>query len=315
LRSPIIAAIDIGTNSFHLLVAIIDKNNNLKTLYKVKEIMRLTSEYGPKEKIISKNEFKKSIKILKNYKKIADKYKAKIFAMATSAVREAKNKKEYIKKVKQKTGIKINAITGKKEAGYIYKGMQTGLPLKNKKVICVDIGGGSTEILLGKNGKTIFAASVKVGAVRITGKFFPDYHLNKKSINKCRDFVEKKIKSKKEFDFQTDYSLAVGASGTIHATASMIHYNKHKKPLTKPNGYSFTKEEFNKIFDKVLNKKTPLERLGIKGLEAKRTDIIPAGLIILSTVFELFKIEKIILSENALRSGIVYDCTIKMNNK
>ena len=315
MHSPVIAAIDIGTNSFHLLVAQIGKNHNLKTLYKVKEIMRLTSELGPKAKKISEREFETSIKILKKYKKIADKYEAQIFAVATSAVREAKNRKEYLKKVKAETGIKINAITGKKEAEYIYKGMYTAFTLKNKKVLCIDIGGGSTEILFGKNGETIFAASVKVGAVRMMDKFFPDYHLNKKSINKCRDFVERKIKSKKELDFEYDYKLVIGASGTIHAAASMIHFNKHKKPLTKPNGYSFTKEEFDKIFDKVLNKKTSLERLGIKGLEAKRADIIPAGLIILSTIFNLFKIKKIILSENALRSGIVYDSTIKTNKK
>ena len=116
MPNPVIAAIDIGTNSFHLLVAQIDKSNNLKTLYKVKEIMRLTSEHGQKEKTISQSEFKKSIKILKDYKKIADKYKADVFAVATSALREAKNRKEYIKKVREETGIKIKTITGKKEA-------------------------------------------------------------------------------------------------------------------------------------------------------------------------------------------------------
>ncbi len=315
MPNPVIAAIDIGTNSFHLLIAQID-NNNLKTLYKVKQVMRLTSEYGPKEKIISKKEIKESIKILKGYKRTADKYNAKIFAKATSAVREAKNRKEYIKMVKKETGIKITPISGKKEAEYIYKGMQTALPLKDKKVLCVDIGGGSTEILLGKNNKTILSASVKVGAVRMMNKFFPDYHINNKSINKCRDFVERKINSKiNDWDFDADYDLVAGASGTIHAAASIIHYDKHKKPLTKPNGYSFTKGEFIKIFDKVLNKKTPLERLGIKGLEIKRADIIPAGLIILSVIFDLLKINGMILSENALRSGIVYDSTIKMSKK
>ncbi len=312
MPNPVIAAIDIGTNSFHLLVAQIDKKNNLKTLYKVKEIMRLTAEYGPKEKIISKKEIKDSIKILKRYKQTADKYEAKIFAKATSAVREAKNKKEYIKQVKEETGIKIVAVSGKKEAEYIYKGMQTAIPLQNKKVLCVDIGGGSTEILYAKNGKTIFAESIKVGAVRMMGKFFPDYHLNKKSINNCREYVEKKIKSKSCLDFEADYKLTVGASGTIHAAAAIIHYYIHKKPLIKPNGYSFTKKELNKIIEKVFTNKAPFERLGIKGLEAKRADIIPAGLIILDVIFKLFNIKKMILSENALRTGIVYESTSKL---
>ena len=263
--------------------------------------MRLGSELGSKTRIISPKEFKNSIKILKKYKKIADEYNAPVFVKATSAVREAKNRNEYIKKVKDETGIKIDTITGEKEAELIYKGMQTAIPISKEKVLCIDIGGGSTEILYAKNDKTIFTGSIKVGAVRMMGKFFPDYHLNKKAINKCRNYVEEKIKSNKNLDFCAGYNLVVGASGTIHAAASMIHYYKYKKALSKPNGYSYTKKEFNKIFDKVLNNNTPLERLGIKGLEAKRADIIPAGLIILNVIFELFKIKEIILSENALR--------------
>lgn len=316
MPNPIIAAIDIGTNSFHLLVAQIDKKNKLKSLYKVRQIMRLTSELGPKAKTISEQEFKESIKILKKYKKIADEYNAPIFAYATSAVRESVNGKEYIKKVKYETGIEIKAIKGKHEAELIYKGMQTALPLSDKKVLCLDIGGGSTEILYGVNGKTVFAESIKVGAVRMMGKFFPENILNKNRIDKCRDYIEEKIKSKENIDFNADFKLTVGASGTIHAAASMIHYSKHKEVLTKANGYSFTKKEFDKIYDKVLNTKTSVERLEIKGLEAKRADIIPAGLIILNVIFELFKIKEITLSENALRSGIVFESTkeIKMNN-
>ncbi len=316
MSNPIIAAIDIGTNSFHLLVAQIDKRNKLKSLYKIRQIMRLTSELGPKAKIISEQEFKESIKILDKYKKIADEYAALIFAYATSAVRESVNGKDYIKKVKCETGIEIKAIKGKREAELIYKGMQTALSLSDKKVLCLDIGGGSTEILYGVNGKSVFAESVKVGAVRMMGKFFPENILNKNGIDKCRNFIEEKIKSKERIDFKADFNLTVGASGTITAAASMIHYSKYKEPLTKTNGYSFTKKEFDKIYYKVLDNKTPVERLGIKGLEAKRADIIPAGLIILNVIFKLFKIEEIILSENALRSGIVFESTkeIKMNN-
>ena len=146
LSNPVIAAIDIGTNSFHLLVAQIDKKNKLNVFYKVKQIMRLTSELGHKAKIISKQEFNDSIKILKKYKKIADKYNAPVFAKATSAVREAKNRKEYIKKVKDETGIKIHAITGEKEAELIYKGMQTAKPISKEKITCIDIGRRSKEI-------------------------------------------------------------------------------------------------------------------------------------------------------------------------
>lgn len=307
--NPTIAAIDIGTNSFHLLIAKINNKNKIQSIYKFRNIMRLGTELGGKVKIISRNEIEQSIKILLKYKNIAKKYNAEIYAIGTSAIREANNSNQYIKKVKKETGINIKVISGKKEAEFIYKGIKTALPINNKKVLCIDIGGGSTEILYSKKGKTIFSSSIKIGAVRMTNSFFPDHNLNIKSIIECNKFVEKQIKNKKRINFNPNYEIVVGTSGTIHAAASMIHYNKFNKPLKKPNGYSFTKKEFDKIFEKVMDKRTPIERLGIKGLKAKRADIIPAGLIILSVLFDLFNIKRIILSENALRAGIVSEAT------
>lgn len=304
MSDSVIAAIDIGTNSFHLLIAQVDKKKKINILYKKKKIMRLGSEFGTDKNIISKNEFDQSINILKDFRKKSDKYNAEIFAVATSALREAKNKKEYIQSVKVETGININCVSGKKEAEYIYQGMQSALPLNNKKVLCIDIGGGSTEIILSDKGKIILVTSIKVGAVRMMNKFFPDYNLSEINITKCRNYVGQRITSNRGLKIISKYDLIVGASGTIHASASMIHFHKHKKPLKKPNGFSFTKEEFENIFELVLNKKTPIERLGIKGLEAKRADIIPAGLIILSVIFEFFNIKKIKLSTGALREGI-----------
>jgi len=307
--NPVIAAIDIGTNSFHLLIAKINNKNKIQSIYKARNIMRLGTELGGKIKKISKNEIKLSIKILLKYKKIAEKYNAEIFAIGTSAIREVNNRNQYIKKVEKETGINIKVISGKKEAEYIYKGIEKVISIKNKKVLCIDIGGGSTEILYVKKGKTIFSTSIKVGAVRMTNSFFPDDNLNIRSIIECDKFVEKQIKNKRGINFNPDYDIVVGSSGTIHAAASMIYYNRFNKPLKKPNGYSFTRKEFDKMFEKVMDKRTPIERLGIKGLQTKRADIIPAGLIILSVIFDLFKIKRIILSENDLRAGIVSEAT------
>ena len=314
MSNSVISAIDIGSNSFHLLIIKREKNK-IVTLFKKKEIMRLGSEYGVKQKKISSNEIKKSIKILKDFREISEKYNARILAKATSSLREAKNKNEYIKKIYKETGIKIIPITGKKEAKLIYKGMMSALPIKNKKVLCIDIGGGSTEVIFGNKGKTIFSSSIKVGAVRLMNKFFPNYILTGQNILKCKNFVEKKISSRKDLNLEKNNILVIGASGTIHAAASMVYFYKYKKPIDRPNGYSFTKKEFDKIYDKVLNVRTPLERIGIKGLERKRADIIPAGLIILAVFINLFNIKKIKLSTGALREGIAYSELNKNTNK
>jgi exopolyphosphatase/guanosine-5'-triphosphate,3'-diphosphate pyrophosphatase len=302
-----IAAIDMGTNSFHLIIVQVKNDGTFKIVDREREVIRLGSGQGKDLSFISSDEMENSINIMRRFKKLAEYYNANVRAVATSAVREAKNRDDFIRTIKELTSIKVEIIDGKHEAELIYAGVNKALELQNKIVLCVDIGGGSTEIILGKNGKPVFAASIKLGAVRFSKKFFPDYILTDEKIRDCQQLIANEIRTDKEINFDKKFEIAVGASGTIQSVAAMIYYYRNGKRAKALNGFSFTKDELFRITDEVLSKKTQEERMNIKGIEEKRADIIPVGLMILRQIFNLFNIEEMTVSDFALREGIILE--------
>ncbi len=301
------AAIDMGTNSFHLIIVKIKADGSFKIIDREREVIRLGSNSKDDFKMISLEEEKHALEILLRFKKLASKYNAQIKAVATSAVREAKNNNEFIQTVLKKTGIVVEIIKGKHEANLIFQGAKKALNLFDKKVLCIDIGGGSTEIILGENGKIIFAESIKVGAVRLTKKFFPNYILSDAANKLCKKYVEEQIISNKKILFNNNFDIAVGTSGTIQSAASMIRNRISDVEYKSLNGYSFNQAQLKDITYKIIHAKKLQERQKIKFIDKKRADILPAGLIILNKIFELFKIEKITISEYALREGVILE--------
>lgn len=300
-----IAAVDMGTNSFHLLIVEIQEDNSFLLLDRQREVIRLGSHKGEDLSIISVGEMEKAIDILMNFKSLADFYNAELHAVATSAVREAQNKNEFLERVLEKVGIKIKVINGREEALLIFKGIQNALPVSDKKVLCIDIGGGSTEILLAQNSEIIFAESVKIGAVRLAKMFFPDYKLKSRAIKDCKFYIKQMLLENKNIDYSQTFDLAVGTSGTINAAAALVHSKIAGKRIKPSNGLTFTYQEFRETLSDILEAKTPAERIAIPGMEIKRADIIPAGLLILRRIMKNFNIKEITISEYALREGIV----------
>ena len=301
------AAVDMGTNSFHLIIVKIKKDGSFRIVDREREIIRLASHKGQGLSLITKEETAQAIRTLKSFKELALFYKAEMRAVATSAVREAHNKAGFIKAVYNATGIKVEAIEGREEAKLIFKGAKKALELNNKKAFCMDIGGGSTEFILGNNGEPEFAESIKIGAVRLSRMFFPDYVINENAVRNCEEYITDQIRSNVNLKFNKRFDIAVGSSGTIVAAASLIYYLRHQRPKKSPNGFTFSKEELNSVTEEVFRRKTKEERLAIKGMEVKRADIIPAGLIILNKAFEIFKLKALTISEYALREGIILE--------
>ena len=234
--------------------------------------------------------------------------KAKLF------VREAKNRDEFLTKIYEATGIFVEAIEGIKEAELIYLGVLKALKVKKKRVLCIDIGGGSTEFLLGDKGRPIFTESIKVGAVRLSKMFFPDYYITQRSIDECEKYIASKILAKSNLHSHHQFDCVVGTSGTINAAGSILYFRRHNEFAKSLNGFTFKAKEFFEMTEDVLRCESPVDRLSIKGMEIKRADIIPAGLLILKKVFDIFDIEKMIVSENALREGIIIE-TIKQEDE
>ena len=307
-----IAAIDMGTNSFHLIIVQVKSDGSFKIIDREREVIRLGSHRGKEYTWISEGEMEKAIDVLKDFAKIAQFYKAEVRAIATSAIREAKNKSEFIDRVFEETEINVEAVDGKTEAELIYLGVQNALDVYDKRVLCVDIGGGSTEFLLGESGISEFSESIKIGAVRLSKMFFPDYHLSESGIEMCRQYIKDKLNANINLHPNHDFEFAIGSSGTIVAAASIISFRRSGKFKKSMNDFAFSAGEIYNLTSDVLKCESPVDRLFIEGMEIKRADIIPAGLLILSEVFDKFKLNEMTVSENALREGIIIDTISRM---
>jgi exopolyphosphatase/guanosine-5'-triphosphate,3'-diphosphate pyrophosphatase len=304
-----LAAIDIGTNSFHLIVVRVKENGNFEIIDREKEVIRLGEGSSGDIKIIKPEAFERALDALKRFKGIADSHKAKIRAVATSAVRESHNKNDFMEQVYVKSGINIEIISGIEEARLIYLGVLRSVPVFDKKILAIDIGGGSTEFLIGKKGEPIFSVSMKIGAVRLTQKFFPDFHINKDRIKSCSEWIEGELFQTANTIKQKHFEVCVGSSGTIMSAGLIINALKNNPSSSNGilNNFVFTREELDEIKEEVLARKTVEKRRKIPGIDEKRAEIIPAGIIILSTIFKLFELDKITISGYALREGIIID--------
>lgn len=304
-----LAAIDLGTNSFHIVIVKVNPNGTFESLGKEKESVRLGSGSGNSE-VITPDAIERGIKCLKRFKGLAEIQNAEIRCVATSALREAKNRNVFVERAKKELGLNIEVVSGFEEARLIYFGILQGLPVFDKRILMIDIGGGSTEILIGKAGKIEFAQSLKMGAIRLTDKFFNGDPNEDSDIEQCKLFVEGMISPYKREIEKLSPDIIIGSSGTIQAIAQMILARKEEEAPRSLNNYSFTNLELKQVRESLDAANTLKKRTKIPGLDVKRADIIVAGSIILEQIFDTFSLKNLTISDYALREGIIYD-TIK----
>lgn len=308
-----LAAIDIGTNSFHLIVAKTYSDGHFEIIDREKEVIRLSLNAEEDKKYILPDSMRRGINCLKKFKDIAESHGAEIRVVATSAVREAKNRNEFESLVYNELGLKIEVISGIEEARLVYLGAMNAAPIFDKKALIIDIGGGSVEFIVGKYGEAIEASSLKLGAVRLSAMFFPDFKLSKSSIDACINWTRGELYPVVEKLKKIGFDICVGASGTIQAASAMIMSNIKGFDIEdiKINNSEILYEDLETIYDDILKRKTPEERKKIKGLDEKRADIIPAGIIVLMEIFKNLKLKKMTVSEFGLREGAIVDWMYK----
>ncbi len=313
-RRPL-AAIDLGTNSFHLLVVDADRTTGrFKIIDREKELVRLGSGSSDM-KYLSEHAMNRGIEALKRFKRIADASKAPIRAIATSAVREALNQDMFLKRVKAETGITVEIVSGVEEARLIYLGVLQALPVFDKQVLLIDIGGGSTEFLVGCRRKIFYDNSLKIGSMRLSERYFDSSKTSSSSIKKCRELLLGMMHPVLRAIKKTEYDLAIGTSGTILNIAHMISCARKDGPVSRMNNFTFSRDELEAVVKKIVKAKDAKERLRIPGIDPKRVDIIVAGALILGQAFRELKIKEMVVSEYALREGIIFDTIEKKHRK
>jgi len=331
----VLAAIDIGTNSVHMVVARIDATlPAFNIVGKEKETVRL-GDFCEETGDLTEAAMTRCIAALKRCMQIAESLQVDdVVAVATSAVREAGNGQLFIDRVKAAVGLSVNLISGTEEARRIYLGVISGVELKGKPHVIIDIGGGSTEIIAGRGGAHDFLSSSKVGAVRLTARFINSDPVDKKEFEYLRAYVhgvleptvdglksklarQLKDQLKSQSDGQSDGQLAdqmqknqplrmIGTSGTIECLATLIAADKTGAEPDPLNGYEIDYDELSNWVTR-LRKMTCEERLALPGMSDRRAEIIVAGAVILQVAMELLKVRSLKICERALREGVVVD--------
>jgi len=300
-----IAAVDLGTNSFHLVVARPSGNNRFEILDREKEVVRLGSGAGDMKRLQA-DAIERGIAALTRFRRIADAAGAELHAVATSAVREAANRDDFVRRAWQEAGVRVDVVSGIEEARLIHLGVLQSVPVFDERVLVIDIGGGSTEFALGAGGELVDARSLKLGAIRLTERFLAE-PVKRKAVDEARRWVRaalvpviRMVADRGGFD------VAVGSSGTIQNVAEMVHARAGRQ-LRQLGGARFTADELGEVVEALASRRLASDRLDVPGLDAKRADIILGGVVVLEQAFAALGIDELVVSDFALREGVLLD--------
>ena len=303
-----LAAVDIGTNSVHLVVARVDEHR-IEVLEREKEMVRLGSSAGDMKRL-TPAAMARGIEALARFRQVADIHGATIRAVATSAVREAENRASFIERARS-VGVDVEVISGFEEARLIHLGVLQAVPVFDRRVVVCDIGGGSTELVVGSHGEIVNARSLKLGSIRLTRRYFPDNRLAPGAVDACRHDIRTALAPSVREIERSGYEVAVGSSGTIEAVFRMAAARTAAKEGTPAprtfNNQSLTRAEIDGVVRRLVKAPTVKERSRTPGLDPRRADIMLAGALILEQFMEAVDAPELTFSDYALREGVLLD--------
>ena len=302
---PLLAGIDIGTNTVRLLIAEVKIPGVFREVFALQRIPRL-GEGVSKSGVLTPQAMDRTIAVLKEFCRIIEGYNIKGIAVtATSAVREARNGIDFVKRVKEETGLIADVVSGKEEARLTYLGVHLGLKDLSEDHLVIDIGGGSTEFIIAEKGEFKDAISTNLGVVRLTERHIKKDPPEEAELLGLKKFLCGEIEGiKKNLPDLAGFRF-IGTAGTITTLAS-IAQNLTKYDHDKVQNYILKRTSIQNIFDR-LRLMTNTERAGIPGLERGREDVIIAGTMIVLLTMEYFGFNEMTVSDYGLREGIVAD--------
>lgn len=316
ISEPVVVAfLDLGTNSIRLLVVRVNPNLSFSVISRQKEVVRL-GEGEFIEQTLQPEAMQRAAQICRQFADLARSRQAQeIIAVATSATREAANQAEFVQLIKDEAGFDLRVVSGKEEARLIYLGVSSGVNLGDKKALFIDIGGGSTETIVGDQHQYDFLETHKLGAIRLASLFFlpgetgpvdeTRYRLIK---NYVRNSVVRTVQRLKEYRIET----VIGSSGSITNLAEVAYRRTHER--TPGRDFSVSLQELSETIH--LLARLPLaERQEVPGINAFRADIIIPGAAILETLLQELNLTSLRTSERGLLDGMLVDYLARHDGK
>jgi exopolyphosphatase / guanosine-5'-triphosphate,3'-diphosphate pyrophosphatase len=302
-----IAAIDIGTNSIHMIVVRVRPDLSFEVVDREKEMVRLGAG-GLDGRSLTPTAMTTAMQTLAKFRRLADSHKVdEIVAAATSAIREADNGGDFIADVGRQTGIKIRVISGTEEARLIHMAAVYGVHMGGTPAVVIDIGGGSIEVTLGTASTLTHARSFKLGVIRLTERFVRTDPLSGRDERRLVKYINKEIGQYLDTIAERRFDRVIGTSGTILSLGAVA--------LSENSGVVRDEQLRNqrvpaKAIHRLRKRLSAIEleaRLQLPGLDPRRADIAVAGSILLDSVLKRLGADDITLCDLALREGLVLD--------
>jgi exopolyphosphatase / guanosine-5'-triphosphate,3'-diphosphate pyrophosphatase len=304
MEARTIAILDLGTNTFHLLI-IKKTENNLEVLHKEKNAVKI-GKGGIAKGFIATEAYERAIKTVNGFKETADRFGVtETYATATSAIRNARNGYQLVKDIKTKTNIDVQIISGEREAELIYLGVKSALELGKSTSLVIDIGGGSVEFILCNNDTIFWKGSFEIGAQRLLDMFHKSDPISSEDTQNLVNYLDEKLMPLMEAAIQYKPVSLVGASGTFD---TLVDIDTQKKGLDfsieNEKEYTLLVDEFERIFFDIISKSKE-DRLRIPGMIEMRVDMIVVACSLIFFIISRFNIQKIRVSSYALKEGVL----------
>lgn len=298
-----LAVIDLGTNTFHLLIVDL-KERDFSVVFKEKTAVKL-GKGGISKGLITDDAQERALKALKRFKEVIDVHEVELVsATATSAIRNAKNGQDLVDLIALQTGIKTRVIDGLQEATFIYNGVKKALDIGPKPSLIMDIGGGSIEFIIGSRDQIFWKRSFEIGGQRLIDRYHKQDPISSEENETLVSYLDEELKSLKEIAKHYEIDTLIGSSGTFD-TLSDIYCIKNgidKAPEATELPLDF--DEFHEIVDDLIAK-SKAQRLEIPGMIQLRVDMIVVAVILVRHITKMLNIKNIRVSSYALKEGVL----------
>ena len=304
--SRVCGVMDLGTNTFHLLIAG-GAPTEIVEIEHVQDAVKL-GEGGINKGFIQPAAFERGINCMKRFQALIAKHDVqRVRAIATSALRNAANGQDFINEVKAQTGIAIEIIDGDSEAAYIYKGVRAGGNLSKKNSLIIDIGGGSVEFIICNSEQVFWKQSFEIGAARLMDRFHRTDPIPPESITALTLYLEECLVDL--FAATRNYRIdhIIGSSGVFESYAEIIEFSKGNAfDLKKTKNYDFDKDELLAVIERLVQS-SHQQRLAIKGILPIRIDMIVTASLLSRFVMDRLGVYSVAMSTNSLKEGVLAD--------
>lgn len=297
-HSDHIAAIDLGSNSFHMIVAR-DENGSLQVIDRLRESVRLGAGLDENNNLNQESQ-RVALDCLQRFGerlKNIDPHKLRI--VGTNTLRNATNSAEFLQQAEDLLGQSVEIISGMEEARLIYLGVTHSLAIADQRRLVMDIGGGSTEFIIGEGFRPQKMESLPMGCVSFTQRFFADGKITKERIEKATLAAMLELEGIAHDYIESGWDQAVGASGSIKAINKVVCAQGWSSD-------SITRKSL-KALRKEIMQADHMDALNLKGLSDERRSVFVAGFVVLHAAFEVLKIDHMLVSDGAVREGLLYD--------